>query len=82
MTLDFSSMRMPTLKIELIYMADGLFLYKTDNTYIVKDQNDNILKEAKTSKTCSSYILKILQSRRAAEKYVNSLNELKVLGIL
>ena len=75
-------MRMPTLKTELIYMADGLFLYKTDNTYLVKDQNDNILKEAKTSKTCSSYILKILQSRRAAEKYVNSLNELKVLGIL
>lgn len=49
-------------------MADGLFLYKTDNTYIVKDQNDNILKEAKTSKTCSSYISRTLQSRRAAEK--------------
>jgi hypothetical protein len=63
-------------------MADGLFLYKTDNTYIVKDQNDNILKEAKTSKTCSSYILKTLQSRRAAEKYVNSLNILKEQGIL
>ena len=75
-------MRMSTLKTELIYMADGLFLYKTDNTYIVKDQNDNILKEAKTSKTCSSYILKTLQSRRAAEKYVNSLNILKEQGIL
>jgi hypothetical protein len=75
-------MRMPTLKSELIYMADGLFLYEKENSYVVMDQNDNILKEAKTSKTCSSYILKILQSRRAAEKYVNSLNELKVLGIL
>jgi hypothetical protein len=49
-------------------MADGLFLYKTDNTYIVKDQNDNILKEAKTSKTCNSYISRTLQSRRAAER--------------
>jgi hypothetical protein len=32
------------------------------------DQNDNVLKEAKTSKTCSSYISRTLQSRRAAEK--------------
>ena len=29
----------------------------------------NILKEAKTSATCSSYILKTLQTRRAAERY-------------
>ncbi len=58
------------MKIEkFIYMADGLFLYKTDNTYIVKDQHDNILKEAKTSKTCSSYISRTLKSRRAAERY-------------
>jgi len=82
MTLDFSSMRMPTLKIELISMADGLFLYKTDDSYVVKDQNDNILKQAKTYQTCSRYILKTLQSRRAAEKYVNSLNILKEQGIL
>ena len=75
-------MRMPTLKSELIYMADGLFLYKIDDSYVVKDQNDNILKQAKTYQTCSRYILKTLQSRRAAEKYVNSLNELKSLGIL
>ena len=61
-------MRISTLKIELIYMADGLFLYKTDDSYVVKDQNDNILKEAKTSKTCSSYISRTLQSRRAAER--------------
>jgi len=73
---------MPILKIELISMADGLFLYKTDDSYVVKDQNDNILKQAKTYQTCSRYILKTLQSRRAAEKYVNSLNILKEQGIL
>ena len=61
-------MRISTLKIELIYMADGMFLYKTENSYVVMDQNDNVLKEAKTSKTCSSYISRTLQSRRAAEK--------------
>jgi len=82
MSLEFSSMRMPILKIELISMADGLFLYKTDDSYVVKDQNDNILKQAKTYQTCSRYILKTLQSRRAAEKYVNSLNILKEQGIL
>ena len=72
-------MRMPTLKSELIYMADGLFLYKTYDGYIVKDQNDNILKEAKTSKTCSSYISKTLQSRRAAERYaIEEINKSKV----
>jgi hypothetical protein len=54
--------------MKMIYMADGLFLYKTDNSYIVKDQHDNILKEAKTSHTCSSYISRTLQSRRAAER--------------
>jgi hypothetical protein len=49
-------------------MADGLFLYEKENSYVVMDQNDNVLKEAKTSKTCSSYISRTLQSRRAAEK--------------
>jgi hypothetical protein len=53
--------------MKMISMADGLFLYKTDSGYIVKDQHDNILKESKTSTTCSRYILKTLQSRRAAE---------------
>ena len=62
-------MRMLSLKIEkLIYMADGLFLYETDNGYIVTDPNNNILKQAQTSQTCSRYILKTLQSRRAAER--------------
>ena len=54
--------------MKLIYMADGLFLYEKENSYVVMDQNDNVLKEAKTSKTCSSYISRTLQSRRAAEK--------------
>jgi hypothetical protein len=31
------------------------------------DENDNILKLSKTYQTCSRYILKTLQSRRAAE---------------
>ena len=61
-------MRMLTLKTKLIYMADGLFLYKKENSYIVMDQQDNILKEASTSQICSRYILKTLQSRRAAER--------------
>ena len=62
-------MRISTLKIELIYMADGMFLYKTENSYVVMDQNDNVLKELKTSTSCARYILKTLQSRRAAERY-------------
>jgi hypothetical protein len=49
-------------------MADGLFLYKTDDSYVVKDQNNNILKESKTSTTCSNYITKTLESRRSAER--------------
>jgi hypothetical protein len=49
-------------------MADGLFLYEKENSYVVMDQNDNVLKELKTSTSCSRYILKTLQSRRAAER--------------
>ena len=63
----------------LIYMADGLFLYDKENSYVVMDQNDNIFKEAKPSATCSSYILKTLQSRRAAERYaIEEINKSKV----
>ncbi len=54
--------------MKLIYMADGLFLYKKENSYVVMDQNDNVLKELKTSTSCARYILKTLQSRRAAER--------------
>ena len=39
---------------KLIYMADGLFLYEKENSYVVMDQQDNILKT--------------LQSRRAEER--------------
>ena len=68
--------------MKLICMADGLFLYRTNNHFIVTDQDNNILKEAKTVGTCDRYILQVLQSRRAAEKYANSLNILKAQGIL
>ena len=54
--------------MKLIYMADGLFLYEKENSYVVMDQNDNVLKELRTSTSCARYILKTLQSRRAAER--------------
>lgn len=64
---------------KLLYMADGLFLYKKENSYIVMDQLDNILKESSTSQTCSRYILKTLQSRRAAEREaIEEINKSKV----
>ena len=62
--------------MKLIYMADGLFLYEKENSYVVMDQQDNILKECKTSTSCARYILKTLQSRRAAERYaIEKINE-------
>ena len=70
MTLDFSSMRMPTLKIEkFIYMADGFYVYKMEDGYAVKDQFGYTLKTAKTVKTCDNYVQKQLETRRAAERY-------------
>jgi hypothetical protein len=54
--------------MKLSYMADGLFLYKKEGCYVVTDEPGNILKEAKTSKTCERFISNILQARRAAEK--------------
>ncbi len=54
--------------MKLIYMADGLFLYEKENSYVVMDQHDNVLKELKTSTSCARYILKTLHSRRAAER--------------
>ena len=68
MTLDFSSMRMPTLKIELIYMADGLFVYKTEDGYSVTNHQGYILKSAKTIQTCERFVEKELNQRRADEK--------------
>ena len=59
-------------------MADGLFLYEKENSYVVMDQHDNILKEFKTAASCSRYILKTLQSRRAAERYaIEEINQNK-----
>lgn len=54
--------------MKLISMADGLFLYKSSDGYVVMDQNDNILKLSKSCQTCDRYILKTLQSRRTAER--------------
>jgi len=31
--------------MKLICMADGLFLYKKEDSYVVMDQHDNILKQ-------------------------------------
>ena len=60
-------------------MADGLFLYEKENSYVVIDQNDNVLKECKTSTSCARYILKTLQSRRAAERQaIEEINKSKV----
>lgn len=56
------------MKIKLIYMADGLFLYKTDDGYIVMNEIGFILKSAKSIKTCEQYIQLELQSRRTAER--------------
>ena len=56
------------MKIKLIYMADGLFLYKTDDGYTVMNEFGFILKSAKSIKTCERYIQSTLQSRRTAER--------------
>ena len=70
MTLDFSSMRMPTLKIEkFLYLADGFYVYKMEDGFEVKDQFGYTLKTAKTVKTCDIYVQKQLETRRAAERY-------------
>jgi len=50
-------------------MADGLFLYKTDDGYVVMNEFGFILKSAKSIKTCQRYIQLELQSRRTAERY-------------
>ena len=77
MTLDFSSMRMLSLKIEkFIYMADGFYVYKMEDGYAVKDQFGYTLKAAKTVKTCERYVQQQLQERRAVErKVIEKINE-------
>jgi hypothetical protein len=49
-------------------MADGLFLYKTEDGYVVMNEIGFILKSAKSIKTCERYIQLELQSRRTAER--------------
>ena len=49
-------------------MADGLFLYKTDDGYTVMNDIGFILKSAKSIKTCERYIQLELQSIRTAER--------------
>lgn len=53
---------------KLIFMVDGLFLYKTSDGYIVMNEIGFILKSAKSIKTCEKYIQLELQSRRTAER--------------
>ena len=62
-------MRMPTLKIKLIYMSDGLFVYKTEDGYSVTNHQGYILKSAKTIQTCDRFVQKQLETRRVAERY-------------
>jgi hypothetical protein len=49
-------------------MADGLYLYKSDEGYVVLNELCFILKSAKTIKTCDNFIQKTLHQRRADEK--------------
>lgn len=56
------------MQIKLIMMADGLYLYKSDEGYVVLNELGFILKSAKTIKTCNNFIQKSLHQRRADEK--------------
>ena len=49
-------MRMPTLKIELISMTDGLNLFNTDDGYVVLNHLGYILKSSKTIYPCLKFI--------------------------
>ena len=51
-------------------MADGFYVYKTDDGFVVKDQFGYTLKSAKTVKTCENYVQQQLQERRAVERKV------------
>ena len=61
-------MRISTLKIKLIYMADGLFVYKTEDGYSVLNHQGYVLKSAKTIQTCERFVQKELNQRRTDEK--------------
>ena len=73
-------MRMPTLKIKrLIFSADGLNLYEIEDSFIVTDERQHILKESKKIQICQIYISKTITSRKAAERYaIEEINKSKV----
>ena len=73
-------MRMPTLKIKrLIFAADGLNLYEIEDSFIVTDQRQHILKESKKIQICQIYISKTITSRKTAERYaIEEINKSKV----
>jgi hypothetical protein len=49
-------------------MADGLFVYKTEDGYSVTNHQGYILKSAKTIQTCDRFVQKELNQRRTDEK--------------
>ena len=51
-------------------MADGFYVHKTDEGFVVLNEHGYILKTAKTLKTCDRYVQQQLQDRRNAEKFV------------
>ena len=51
-------------------MADGFYVYKTDEGFSVTNEHGYTLKTAKTVKTCDRYVQQQLQDRRYAEKFV------------
>ena len=44
------------MKIKLIYMADGLFVYKTEDGYSVLNHQGYVLKSSKTIYPCLKFI--------------------------
>lgn len=57
-------------------MADGFYVYKTEDGYAVKDQFGYTLKTAKSIQTCDNYVQKQLDTRRAAErKAIEKINQ-------
>lgn len=57
---------------KLLSMADGLYSYKNGDVYTVEDEDGNILKQAKTSRTIQRFVLQTLQERRSKEKLQNN----------
>jgi hypothetical protein len=54
--------------MRLIFTADGLNLYEMNDSFIVTDQRQHILKESKKIQACQIYISQTITSRRAAER--------------